>query len=30
MGAIGMEKLRGFEGGWTNKQMEALRVRVEG
>lgn len=21
---------RGFEGGWTNRQMEALRVRVQG
>ncbi len=29
MGALGAEMLRGFEGGWTNKQMEALRARVE-
>ena len=29
MGTLGTETLRGFEGGWTNKQMEALRARVE-
>ena len=29
LGALGAEMLRGFEGGWTNKQMEALRARVE-
>jgi uncharacterized protein YndB with AHSA1/START domain len=29
-GALAAENHRGFEGGWTNRQMEALRERVEG
>lgn len=29
-GALAAESHRGFEGGWTNRQVEALRQRVEG